>query len=430
MSTQKAVSQLPRVVIVGAGFGGLRAASALRGKPVEVLVLDRRNYHLFQPLLYQVATAGLSPEDISYPVRAIFRRYANLKFRLTEVRSIDLQERVLGTSTGAIRYDYLILAIGGQTNYFGLASAQANAFGLKDLDEAINIRNHVLRMFELAVQEPHPERRRALLTFVVVGGGPTGVESAGALSELMRLVLVKDFPEIDHSDVRVILLEMTDSVLPGLPARLRRATAETLRRKRVEVRFQARVQDFDGFRVGLADGTSIAARTMIWAAGVRAVDLADRLGVAQAQQGRVVVQPTLQLPDYPDVFVIGDAAYLEAGGEPLPMMAPVAIQQAAVAATNVLQLMRSEPLVEFTYRDPGSLATIGRNAAVARIRQFEFQGFLAWLVWLVVHLIQLIGFRNRLLVLINWAWDYLLYERAVRIITPYTRWPWTPRQDK
>jgi NADH dehydrogenase len=421
----------PVVGVIGAGFGGLRVAMALRRAPVEVVLVDRRNYHLFQPLLYQVATAGLAPGEIAYPVRASLRAQKNLQFRLAEVARIDLAERRLYTSTGAIPYDYLVVACGAETNYYGLASVARHAVGLKDLDEAVVIRNHVLRMFELGAQERDPETRRAMLTFVVVGGGPTGVESAGALSELTRLVQLRDFAELEPQDLRVVLLEATNQLLSGIPQPLQIATAETLWQKHVEVRFGATVTDFDGYKVTLRSGEVIPARTVIWAAGARAAQLARSLEGPKGSLGRLAVEPTLQLPGHPNVYVIGDAAYWEEEGEPLPMVAPAAIQQARCAADNIIRQVRGEPPKPFVYQSPGSLATIGRNAAVAEIGRFRFRGFLAWLVWLVVHLMRLVGFRNRLVVLIYWAWDYLFYDRAVRVIMPDARWPWTvPGDDR
>jgi NADH dehydrogenase len=420
-SQNKTDSKKPLVAIIGGGFGGLRAAQALKKAPVEVVLIDRNNYHLFQPLLYQVATAGLSPGEIAQPLRTIFRRQKNFRFRLAEVTEVKLEDKVLLSSTGSISYDYLILAIGSQTTFFGLDSVERNGLYLKDLDNAISIRNQLLSCFELAEQEQDPERRSSLLTFVIVGGGPTGVECAGAISELIRLVLIKDYPDLNFSDVHVLLFEMQDHLLDGFPENLQINAKQELQSKRVEVILGARVIEFAGGEVKFSDGNVVQSETLIWAAGVRAGNLADHLGVKQARQGRITVSSTLQIPVHPHAFVIGDSAYIEEEGYPLPMMAPVAIQQGELAAKNILHSIKDEPLETFTYKDPGSLATIGRNKAVARIGKLKFSGFLAWVVWLVVHIYWLIGFRNRLLVLINWIWDYFSYERAVRLITPYAR---------
>jgi NADH dehydrogenase len=405
------------VVIVGAGFGGLWAARALRRARVQVVLLDRNNYHLFQPLLYQVATAGLSPDEIARPVRAILRRQKNFDFRMVEVKGVDFANRRLDTSGGSILYDFLVLAHGGETNFFGLDTVARNGLGLKGIPDGIAIRNHVLACFEQAMMEPHPDRRRALLTFVVVGGGPTGVEMAGALSELIRLVLVKDYRHLNIKDVRILLLEATDRILAAMPERLREAAGRTLWRKQIEVRFGATVAEFDQNLVRLKGGEVIPAHTLIWAAGVQAAGLSSHLGVPLVRQGRVPVEPTLQLKNHPEVYVIGDAAYRDTGGEPLPMVAPVAMQMGETAARNILASVRGKPLVAFRYRDKGTLATIGRNAAVADVFGLKLSGFPAWLMWLVVHIVQLIGFRNKVFVLLNWAWDYFFYERAARLIT-------------
>ncbi|MBM3859472.1 MAG: NAD(P)/FAD-dependent oxidoreductase [Verrucomicrobia bacterium] len=407
----------PVVAIIGAGFGGLRVARALRDTAVKIVLIDRHNYHLFQPLLYQVATAGLSPMDIAYPVRAIFHNQPNVEFRLAEATGADLAAKTLRLSTGDLPYDYLVLAVGGMTHYFGLDSVAKHAFGLKDVDDAVAIRNHLLKIFELAAQESDTEKRRAMLTFVVAGGGPTGVESAGALSELVRMVLAKDYARLHFNEARVVLLEATDRLLANFPESLRKATTETLRHKHVEVRFGAAVSDYDGHRILLKNGDALPTHTLIWAAGIRAASLTCGLGLRQGRQGRIVVTPTLQAPDHPELFVIGDAACLDAGGEPLPMVAPVAMQQAETAAGNIRRMINGQPCVTFIYKDSGSLATIGRHQAVAQLGKLRFSGFVAWVLWLTVHLLQLIGFRNKLMVMINWTWEYWSYDRAIRLIT-------------
>lgn len=410
-------SALPHVVIVGAGFGGLRAARRLASLPVRLTLIDRNNYHLFQPLLYQVASAGLSAADIAFPVRSVLRRQKNSRFLLAEVQQVDLPNRRLLTSAGVVEYDYLILAVGGQTHFFGQESLARHAFGLKTLGDADGIRNHVLSLFERASRESDPQRRAALITFVVAGGGPSGVETAGALAELIRLGLSRDFPNLDMTGARVVLLEAAEHLLPAMPLDLEVAAERALQQKGVEIRTGARVESYDGQVITLASGEKLPARTLIWSAGIRAVDLIQNLPVEHASAGRVRVQPTLQLPAYPQVFVIGDAVYLEdEQGKPLPMVAPVAMQQADTAVENLRCLLNGEPLQAFRYRDPGMIATIGRNQAVAKIGRLHLRGFIAWLLWVVVHVFQLIGIRNRLAVMINWVWDYFLYERALRLI--------------
>ncbi len=335
-----------------------------------------------------------------------------------EVTAIDFNSRYVRTNGSVIAYDYLVLAVGGQTNFFGLNSVEENGFQLKGIESAIRTRNHLLTMFERANREVDPDKRKAYLTFVVIGGGPTGVETAGALAELISHVLTKDYPEMDLNEVQVLLIEATDSVMATYPDELRKATMKLLEKKGVEILLNTRLMDYNGQTITAADGSHLDTYTVIWTAGVRAGALTNRLGVQQAASGRVRVNPTLQLPQHPEVFVIGDAAYLEdSHSQPLPMLATVAQQEAKLAARNIQKSLRDENLEPFQYKDPGLLATIGRNAAVARIWGLSFSGFIAWVIWVVLHIYRLIGFRNRLVVLINWAWDYFFYDNQVRLIT-------------
>jgi NADH dehydrogenase len=407
----------PHVVIIGAGFGGIKAALSLAKAPVTVTLIDRNNYHVFQPLLYQVATAGLAPEDIAKPVRAILRDQENLAFRMTEVTSIAWEDKYVITTTGNVGYDYLILAVGGTTNYFGMQAVAEHSFGLKNVDEAVAIRNQVLSRFELAAHESDQEKRRALLTFAVVGGGPTGVECAGALSELIHHVLIKDYLSLNFKEVRIMLIEATNNLLPTMPEKLREVTAKILWDKKVEVHFATQVIDADGEKISLKGGEVIPSQTLIWAAGIRSAFMLDALGLEQGSQKRVAVTDTLQIPGHPEAFAIGDAACFQTANGPLPMIATVAIQQGAVVAANLKRLLAGKPLAAFNYKDPGSMATIGRNAAVVKIGKFQTYGLFAWLLWSVVHIAALIGFRNRVFVFFKWAWDYFFYEKSVRLIT-------------
>ncbi len=412
------IQKVPHVVIIGAGFGGLEAAQKLAGAPVRVTVIDRHNYHLFQPLLYQVAIAGLVPSQIAYPLRTIFRRHPNVDFLMSEVSSIDFESHYVKANGSVIAYDYLILSVGGQTNFFGMNEVEQYGFQLKNVASAVETRNHLLHIFEEASREVDAERRRALLTFVIVGGGPTGVETAGALAELITHVMAKDYPYMDLKEVRVILIEAMSSVMMAYPEGLRKATRKLLRSKNVEILENTRLIGYNGLQVTLADETIIDTHTLIWTAGVRSAEITDRLGVPQAAGRRIRVEPTLQLPGHPEVFVIGDSAYLEdKHGQPLPMLATVAQQEAKAAARNIEKILKGEQPQPFRYKDPGLLATIGRNAAVAHIWGLSFSGFIAWVIWVVLHIYRLIGFRNRVLVLINWAWDYFFYENQVRLIT-------------
>jgi NADH dehydrogenase len=406
----------PRVVIVGAGFGGLRAARALAHAPVDVLLLDQNNYHLFQPLLYQVAVGALPPSEIAYPIRSILRKQRNLEFRVVSVLGFDLARRVLSTSGGDVRYDHLIVASGAATNTFGLGDVAEHGFELKGLPSALRLRNHLMRCFESAIAAGDPAERRALLTIAVAGGGPTGVEVAGAVSELLRRVLARDYRAIPRGEIRVVLLEAGTRILAAMPERLSRAAASSLTALGVEVRTGTAVSSFDGTTVRLADGSSLPVRTLVWAAGVKASPLTSTLKVPRHASGRVIVGPTLEVEGHPDVYAIGDAAYLETPAGPVPMLAPPAIQMGTWAARNVMHRLADEPLEAFVYKDPGTMATIGRSAAVVALGRVQLRGFLAWLFWLFVHLMQLIGFRNKLVVLVDWAWQYLFYRPASTLI--------------
>jgi NADH dehydrogenase len=420
LASERAVPILsgwPRVVIVGAGFGGLRVARGLAGTQTDVLVLDRHNYHCFQPLLYQVATAALEPEEIAHPVRQVLRGIPNVRFRMATVDRVDFAARQITTDVGMMSYDYLIFAAGSSTNYFGMRDIADRGFGLKGLNEAVALRNHLLSCFERAVGESDLALRAALLTFVVTGGGPTGVEFSGALAELIRGVLVHDYAGLDVKLSQVVLLEAGPALLPAIAPTLQKAALRGLQRKGVDVRLNTAVQGFDGETVRLGDGQTIPAHTLLWAAGVRGAEIGDRLGFPLQRSARVKVGPTLQLPEHPEVFVIGDLAHLEQEGKPLPMVAPVAIQQGENVAANIRRQIADLPLIPFVYHDKGTMATIGRNSAVCQIGKLQLTGFPAWVAWLVVHLLQIISFRNRVLVLTNWIWDYVFYDRAVRLIT-------------
>ena len=408
----------PHVVILGAGFGGLNAARQLAKVPVRITLIDRQNYHLFQPLLYQVAIARLLPSEIAYPLRTIYRRQKNLTFQMGEVTGINFDQRYVKLDGSIIAYDYLIIAVGAETNFFGMQAIQENGFQLKDIQSAIQTRNHLLKMFEQASREADPEKRRSLLTFVVVGGGPTGVETGGALAELISQVMVKDYPSLDLNEARVVLLEANDHLITAYPHELRHATFDLLYRKRVDILLNARLADYKGEVVTLKDDRQIPAHTLIWTAGVKAAEVVESLNVERASAGRVKVEPTLQLPGYPEVLVIGDAAFLpDENGQPLPMLSTVAIQQGNHAAQNIRRMIDGRQLKPFHYKDPGLLATIGHNAAVARIWGVSFSGFIAWLIWVFLHIYRLIGFRNRLLMFVNWTWDYLFRENQVRLIS-------------
>ncbi len=405
------------VVIVGAGFAGLSAAKYLaRQKYVEVTLIDRNNYHTFQPLLYQVAAAELDCEEVANPVRGLFRHWPTIRAMMLDVQGADLEKHVLHADGQQIQYDYLLLATGSVTNFFGTPGAEQNAFVLKTLEDAVTLRNHLLRCFEQASLSHDEAQRQQLTHVVVVGGGANGVEYVGALAELLRTPLGRDFPELKNAAASVTLLEAADHLLTGFPPRLQEYAHQRLERMGVTVKLNAQVAEVTPEAVRLADGTLIPSRIVVWTAGVRGNELPAKMNLPLARGGRVDVLPTLQTKTFPEIFVAGDLSMPE--GQNLPMVAPNAIQQGHHAAENILRLTRGETPTPFAYFDKGSLAVIGRGKAVARLGKRGFTGFIAWLLWLGVHLTYLIGFHNRLMVMINWAWDYLFAERSVRLILP------------
>jgi len=403
-------------VIAGAGFGGLTCARALKHTPVDVLLVDRNNYHLFTPLLYQVASALLDPGEIARPVRQLIRPLPNADFRQAAITGVDFDSRRLLTDHGPIPYDYLVLSTGAQSDYFGNAALAEHTMGLKQLDEGLALRNHILSQFEASRWTDDPERRRMLLSFAVVGGGPTGVEMAGAISELIRLVLRKDYRDLDTNEVRVVLIEAAPYVLGPFVPTLREAARKSLERKGIEVRLSTKVEAVTDRSVRIAGGEELAAGTVVWTAGVRASELGQATGAQLARQSRIKVEDTLQVPGHPVVFVIGDMSGATEGDVLLPMLIPVAMQAGKHVASCINDMVNNGGAHAFRYRDPGIMATIGRNSAVAQLGWVHLSGFLGWAMWLVVHLVNVISFRSRVVVLVNWAWEYLFYDRPVRLI--------------
>ena len=417
------------VVIIGGGFGGLNAARELSRRPLRVTLVDRRNHHLFQPLLYQVATAALSPADIATPLRHILSARRNVTVFLAEVERVDLAAHKVILTDGELPYDAVIVAAGASHSYFGHDEWEYAAPGLKSLEDALEIRRRVLLAYEAAERCEDATERQALLRFVVVGGGPTGVELAGALAEISRKTVAADFRVIDPTQAQILLLEAGPRVLPSFPEALSRKAEAQLRRLGVEVRTGAPVTNVSPDAVWVG-GEQIRSRAIVWAAGVAASPLGRSLGVKLDRAGRVLVEADLSLPGYPEAFVIGDlAAFVLQGGQPLPGLAPVAIQQGRAAAQNVWRRLTDRPTERFSYRDKGSIATIGRASAVAVIRGLHLSGFVAWLAWLLVHIFFLIGFRNRFVVLFEWAWAYATYQRGARLITGRPGFPIRARRE-
>jgi NADH dehydrogenase len=414
-------------LILGAGFGGLWAARALDGAPVSVTLLDRNNYHTFLPLLYQVGAAELEPFAIARPVRTIVRQQDNLHFLMAEARTVDLRDKVVRTTRGVHGYDYLVIAIGTVPHDFGVPGVAEHAFPLKTLEDGVALRSHILARFETAMHEPDGHARQSALRFVIVGGGPTGAEFAGALAELIAHPLARDYPVL-AADASIVLLEARDRLLEGMPNRLGRYALKRLGRMGVEVRLGARVTEVKDRRIRLGDGEYIGAETVAWTAGVRGAPEAAAWGLPLTKGGLVRVLPSLQVVGHPDVYAVGDIARVDSeGDDPLPMLAQVAMQGGELVAGNIRRMLSGQEPEAFVYRDKGVMAVIGRNSAAAFLRGRSFTGYVAWLLWLLIHLVYLIGFRNRLAVLLNWSWDYLFFERVARILLPWRqqapRWP-------
>jgi NADH dehydrogenase len=422
MMTQK--ENQPHVVIIGGGFGGLYAAKALKGAPVKVTLVDKRNFHLFQPLLYQVATGGLSPGDICSPLRAVLNRQRNTVVLKAEAVDVLPEQRKVVLDTGELEYDTLIISTGLSNHYFGHDEWEESAPGLKSLEDALEIRRRVLMAYEEAERQSDPAVQRACLTFVVVGGGPTGVELAGALAELAHHTLKGDFRRIDPTQTEILLLEGTDRILPVYPPSLSARAVESLRKLGVCVRTNTLLTDIDGDTITIRSGAAteqISTCAVLWAAGMRGTSmgkvLAERASAELDRMGRVIVEPDLSVPGYPDVHVIGDLAHCIQDGTPLPGVAPVAMQQGRYVADVIRQRLEGKSPSPFHYRDKGSLAVIGRNAAVAQLGKYRFGGFVAWLLWLFIHIAYLIEYDNKFLVLFQWAMNYFTRKRGARLIT-------------
>lgn len=407
----------PRVVIIGGGFGGINLARALKNARVQVVMFDRNNYHTFQPLLYQVATGGLEPDSIAFPIRKMFKNQSNFFFRMAAVEEIDSENRTVYTSVGEIRYDYLVVATGSRTNFFGIDAMEKLSNGMKSIPEALDLRSLILGNFEKAVLTTDLRERSALMNFVVVGAGPTGVETAGALAELKRHILPRDFPELDLRQMQIHLVEAGGQVLPGMSDESSGNAKKSLTKLGVNLWLNTRVENYDGLQVKMNKPSNVETRTMIWSAGVIG-NMLPGLEKAEGRGGRIKVDQFNRIRGFNREFAIGDVALMstEAYPEGHPMVAQVAIQQAKLLAKNIKHILSERGMQPFRYSDKGSMATIGRNKAVADVQKLKLRGVIAWLAWMAVHLFALLGFRNKLVVFINWFWSYITYDKGTRLI--------------
>ncbi len=419
MDQQKdSTCKFPKIVIVGGGFGGIELAKRLKNKEVEILMLDRHNYHTFQPLLYQVATGGLEADSIAFPLRKIFKNQKNFTFRVTEVKSVDTEAQIVNTSIGAINYDYLVIATGSETNFFGQKEIEHFSMGMKTIPEALNLRSMILQNLEEALIETDPVLKSSLLNFVVVGGGPTGVELSGALAELKKHILPKDYPELSVDDVNVYLIEGSDELLGSMSDQASAKSKQFLQEMGVKVFTNVRVQSYDGQAIRLSDEQVIHTKNVLWSAGVKGAVLDGLPQDMIARGNRITVDEFNRVSGQSRIFAIGDVAAQITPDTPngLPGTAPVAIQQGNHLARNIIRLMDSNQPEPFKYFDKGSMATVGRNKAVVDIGKIRFQGIFAWFVWMFVHLMSLVGFRNKVVTFVNWVWSYFSYDRGTRLI--------------
>lgn len=417
-ATQLPENTLPRLIIVGGGFGGIELAKKLKDKPVQVIMLDRHNYHTFQPLLYQVATGGLEPDSIAFPLRRIFKGQKNLSFRVCAVQEIIPEKQILKTSIGEMAYDYLVLATGSDTNFFGQKEVEHYAMPMKTIPEALNLRSMILQNLEEALIEKNQERKAALLNFVVVGGGPTGVELAGALSELKKHVLATDYPELNIHDVNIYLIEGSPKVLGMMSEQASNKSQAFLVEMGVQVLCNQRVINYNGETIELSDAPPIPSKNVLWSAGVKGEVVKGIPTEAITRGNRILVDEFNRVKEFDNLFAIGDVAAMISSEYPNghPGVAPVAIQQGKLLAKNLLHIIFKENLEPFNYFDKGAMATVGRNKAVVDIGKIRFQGIFAWFVWMFVHLMTLVGFRNKVVVFVNWVWSYFSYDRGTRLI--------------
>lgn len=418
-------SEAPRVVIVGGGFAGINMAKKLRGENIQLVLIDRHNYHTFQPLLYQVSTGGLEPDSIAYPIRKILKRLENFHFRWTEVKSLEPEKRVLKTKLGDLEYDYLILATGTETNYFGMTELREYALSMKSVPQALDIRSYMLQNFEKADDTRDAQERKSLMNFCIVGAGPTGVELAGAFAELKKNVFPRDYPKMDVEEMEIQLFEGSDRVLPPMSAHASRKSKQFLEEMGVRVHLNTQVQTYDGEILKVTDGTEFRTRNVIWAAGVTGdlVPGIDKEAIVE-KVNRIRVDRFNRVVGQDRIFAIGDIAYMETEAFPEghPQMAQPAIQQGRHLAENLKKLFKGEEMEPFSYRDKGSMATIGRNKAVVDLPVGSFSGFFAWFIWMFIHLMSLVGFRNRVIVFFNWVYNYINYDKAARLIVrPFKR---------